>query len=425
MGTLAGLLRRAGNSPVDVHVTHISFFDLHEIVRILGDHIYHIRTLALYTSAPKLDHFHIHVVYGLFEKPAPLLEVVDIQLFSRSFFEDCLKIDALQDPSLRLPPPLLRQAPKLRQLSFQTMTFPQTAGDGFLAVTRLEIDGVFLSADQMSAIVSLPCLRNLHLEIAGCALPNAQPPPTFRLDELWLYGMWQTRESIPDMLPSALQYLGFPHIPHFITDNWDVLDLVLSSLSHRSTLLVDYWRDLNDPNAVTGVACRLIDHRGLIFDLVGILFVVAPFDLDLCILANLVEIEIPYDELTGVQSDFDLPKLERLCLRVRAGETARWKPERLLEGRISCPNLHTVELWNYPEHSTVSMASAQLLHFISHLLDLSPRRAVDIVLRGVAVVYSSELGLLDHVVGTVRDDVRPAPPPFGLELQTRWHASVQ
>ncbi|EJD33124.1 hypothetical protein AURDEDRAFT_177796, partial [Auricularia subglabra TFB-10046 SS5] len=189
METLAGLLRRAGNSPVDVHVTDISFSDLHEVVRILGDHIDHIRTLALYTGELKLDHFHIHVVYGLFKKPAPLLEVVDIQLFYRSFLEKCLKIDALQDPSLRLPPPLLRQAPKLRQLSFQTMTFPQTAGGGFLAVTRLEIDGVFLSADQMSAIVSLPCLRNLHLEIAGCALPNAQPPPTFRLDELWLYGL--------------------------------------------------------------------------------------------------------------------------------------------------------------------------------------------------------------------------------------------
>ncbi|EJD41955.1 hypothetical protein AURDEDRAFT_126733 [Auricularia subglabra TFB-10046 SS5] len=294
MGTLAGLLRRAGNSPVDVHVTDISFFDLHEVVRILGDHIDHIRTLALYTGELKLNHFHIHVVYGLFKKPAPLLEVVDIQLFYRSFLEKCLKIDALQDPSLRLPPLLLRQAPKLRQLSFQTMTFPQTAGGGFL--------------------------------------------------------------------------------------------------------------DLNDPNAVAGVACRVIDHRGLIFDLVGILFVVAPFDLDLCILANLVEIEIPYNELTGVQDEFDLPKLERLCLRVCAGETTQWKPQRLLEGRIRCPNLHTVELWNYPEDSTVSMASAQLLHLISDLLDLSPRRAVDIVLRGVAVVYSSDLGLLDHVVGTVRDE---------------------
>ncbi|EJD33344.1 hypothetical protein AURDEDRAFT_177582 [Auricularia subglabra TFB-10046 SS5] len=424
MGTLAGLLRRAGNSPVDVHVTHISFLDLHEVVRILGDHIYHIRTLALYTSAPKLDDFHMPLVCTIFEKPAPLLEVVDIQLFEVSIAEESRHLDSLQDASLRLPPQSLRQAPKLRQLSFRTMTFPQAAVDCFLAVTRMELDGVSLSADQMSAIVSLPCLRSLHLEIGGCALPNTRPPPTFRLDELWLFGLWDNQTTNPDLFGSVLRYLGFPRIRHLTTANQQLLDIASPPSFDPLILLVDDWVCRNDCNGEIGVAWRLVDHRGFLFDFVEIISLSAPYNLDTRVLVNLIEIEIPYHELVTYTRDLALPQLKRLCLRVRAPDTARWTSERSREDNIRCPSLYTLELWSYPEQSTISIQAAQLLHLITGYLTLAPHRPADVVLRGTTVVYRSQLDLLNPAVATIRDGDGPAPPPFVLELQSKWHASV-
>ncbi|EJD36444.1 hypothetical protein AURDEDRAFT_174495 [Auricularia subglabra TFB-10046 SS5] len=427
---LEPLLERARHVPVDVQVSGISVENLQEILHAISRHLYHIRLLVLEGAPLLVDHEHIPMVYDCLTQPAPLLEALDIRIF-----EDPLLIDALaltnELNAMRVAPVGLfaEEAPRLAKVSFRAMALPRRhhPASAFSRVTKMELETTFLSAADLEAIVSLPSLKSLHLEIIDIiSLPEAPPPPSFHLEELWILGPYDVPYFIPPC--PLLWYLGFPHIKHFISNDDEVwLETMTSSprgLPH--TLLIEHWSlDERRGRTTATEAWRLIDGGGFVSDLLdvqtGDQFSWPPAK---NVFANLKELVIPYSQLRQADCDLRLPFLTRLCIRVSDNDRRFLSQAGGVLLYAPCPNLRTLELWGGAIPGLLSMPGT--VNLVRNDLSLDRRHPPELLIWNPCdASIPIEWDAFVDVVSGIRYLNEPPPDPFVVELRSSWRTSVE
>ncbi|EJD36449.1 hypothetical protein AURDEDRAFT_174500 [Auricularia subglabra TFB-10046 SS5] len=399
---------------------------LDDVLELVTAHLDHIRLLALRPRDAHLPLERVPAVYRAFARAAPLLEVIDVQLFDYPFPEPgrgaMLEAHIARFPC-QVPAELFSgQAPRLSQMSFRTMFHPPAAVAAFANLVRVELDAHFLASEHIIVIVSLPRLRCLHLEVAEYIVPQMPAPQGFRLDELWFFG----RHTPPlfDPICPLLRYLGFPHIRHF-TSKWDVMWLDTMTSSPRSlphTLMIEEWRVGED--IVGTQAWRMLHDGGLVSEMLDV-HTTDHFSWPDAqhVLANLRELIIPFRELRTAEYDLEFRELTRLCVRLNATHCSRddWP-----DIRIPALKLRTIELWGGIDVSPIRIPSHDVVAFIGDFLTLDPAHRPDLVLRDVEIVQSrGGWEEVEELISSVHRPEEGSPESFVVELKSKWHASVQ
>lgn len=428
-GTLATLLERSHGVPVDVQVTDISPSNYEEIVSLIGAHLGHLRLLALHAGNAKLELDCVSAVHRALARAAPLLRVVDIQLFNQPLPQNTAAAiraaHVARAPCVVPADSFLHQAPGLQQLSFQTMTLPWAGPNAFSEVNILELDAIYLSAAQMTTLVSMARLRSMHLIAVDCELPKVPAPSTFKLDALWIDGLYSTPHDDP--VDPVLRYLGYPHIRQFTSD-WQSFwpEIVSAPRSLPHTLHVERWQD--DSVRTRSEAWRLFDGAGFVTDFLDV-YTCDHFSWPdhQAMLANLGTLVVIFRELaTAIHNAVEFRNLTRLCARVSEKDCTTTDWDGI--AAIPAPQLRTLELWGELANgeTTVAMREADVLNVVRDFLALNCAHPPELVLCDVALVESAEEGtaLEELVAGIWRVD-GPAPASFVNELKDKWHASVR
>ncbi|EJD36438.1 hypothetical protein AURDEDRAFT_174489 [Auricularia subglabra TFB-10046 SS5] len=307
------------------------------------------------------------------------------------------------------------------------MTLLNGPVDALSSVTCLELDAVSLTAAQLHLIVSLPRLRSLHLEVVHCDVPETPPPVGFHLDELWLFGPSDGRLATSLLVPAPplLQYLGFPHIRHFVYDacaEW--LDAMTTSPRSRPhTILVEKWDDVHLSNGISFPcdAWRMSDGAGFISDQYG-----AHTNDDLSwadvreIFEDLLELVIPYRVLRMADYNLEFRNLTRLCVRIDdpISTSRAWPKFRA----VRCPRLRTLELWD----GGVSIAAAEIVEFVRDFFVFDAQHPPELIIRDVRLIPSSApLTELRELVSAIQRPDGPARESFVVELKSQWHVAVR
>ncbi|EJD36425.1 hypothetical protein AURDEDRAFT_174476 [Auricularia subglabra TFB-10046 SS5] len=382
-------------------------------------HLPHIRSLKLHSEVlgeGEVSMDNIHSVYGYLARPAPMLEELDIALA----IEDTPADDADLDDGMRervrsfdytLPANLFDgHAPRLRQAAWLVMELNPNGCAALRGLTRLASEGRRLLRLHLNAMVNLPQLKCLLIDIEDLeGLPDSPCPDSFQLEELYL--------SIPSPdaeqdMRLALEYLGYRRIPRVMAYRFETwLDCFtapprsLPRILHLEAfgiLLNPYWHMVDDEGFVS---------RGSFLPAQKLLMT----PLGKRLFENL-ECLVLDTSLIPNRKYPSLPRLLRLCMRICVPP----RPEPSLASRLQCPTLQDMEIWwDTPQPVRDSAMISRGLAFCLQSVSYSPDPPLRVIVRG-----TGKAQVLDddpHPSYALTVSSEPVPESFTMERTKRWH----